>query len=201
MCKILISSNNRLFVVLSIITLITACSNDCVNSNDGKLSLEAKSWMSIYKQKPLFIFRNQANQQDTLAVEYKAETEFCGGEECGATCERELVVLRSRSDSMLATTIEAKDNSLIAIHNGLDTNAAYVGLGLTQKSLYVRSSMIKAQYIEDYSFNNESITVFKAFCTGSQECASLNMPLIVISKQYGLLEYSDKNGSTWTLIN
>ncbi|MFD2570426.1 hypothetical protein ACFSUS_07260 [Spirosoma soli] len=157
--------------------------------------------MNIYKQKPFFVFRNQANQQDTLTIEYKAETQYCGGEECGAACEREQVILTSRSNSMLATTIEAKDNNLIAVYNGLDTNRPYVGLGLAQKSIYAKSSIIKAQYSEEYPYNSGLITVFKASCTGSQDCTSLNMPHIVISRQYGLLEYTDKVGNTWILIN
>jgi hypothetical protein len=51
-----------------------------------------------------------------LSVMYDTDTEFCEGDECSSACRTERSVLRSKNDTTLVISIEAKFNNLIVLN-------------------------------------------------------------------------------------
>ena len=196
----------RLTVFLGLLIISQSCNNICSNPPDPKLTQEAKQWIEPYRTKPLFIYQTQQSNRDTLLVRYTAETEFCGGDECGSACEVQRATLTSKTDSTLRITIQAEFPNVVAINNysltGLpDSTLLSAGVYTSNKRVFRSTSVAQVSYLTSYMFGNEPLTVIQASCEKADACKQLKMSFVLVSKEKGLLGYTDQHNQRWTLIN
>ncbi|MFD2938393.1 hypothetical protein [Spirosoma flavum] len=169
------------------------------------MTQEVKQWIQPYQTKAQLIYQNQQNRRDTLLIRYSTATEYCGGDECGSQCEIQRAVLTSKRDSTLGITIEAKLNDLVAINyspfSQPDSNSLYAGIYLRNKFVDKRPATAQVSYLINYPLGGESLTVIEASCVSANECKRLKMSSVLLSKERGLVAYTDQLNQRWTIVN
>lgn len=195
----------QLFTCLGLLITNPGCTNLCRDPPDPKLTQEVKQWIQPYQAKSQLVYQNQQNRRDTLLIHYSTATEYCGGDECGSQCEIQRAVLTSKRDLTFGMTIEAKLNDLVAINyspfSQPDSTLLYAGIYLRNKFVDKRPTTAQVSYLINYPLGGESLTVIEARCTAVNECKRLKMSSILLSKERGLLAYTDQFNQRWTIIN
>ncbi|MCX2745314.1 hypothetical protein OO013_15660 [Mangrovivirga sp. M17] len=195
------------FVIILVVFFSSCCDTNqecCGDPPDPQLTPEAKSWLSIYQGKDYFVYENTSNQKDTLWVAFETDVESCGGDECVNGCEIERALLKTSEDSTLAFSIDARLNDLIAINESRfsGNDSTLIAASLYLQNDYVSSSpdFTNVELVTDYLFQNEKVTILKVTCKNDERCEGFRMQSMIVSKEIGLIEFTDTEGEKWIIV-
>lgn len=175
----------------------------CGKPPDPSLTPEAEAWMKPYQEKTVFVYQNEHTEQDTLVAILAESNEYYGGDECLRPYQTKRVRLTSRRDTSLHFTLGATFHDLIGNttpYERPDTTLIWAELRLFNRSLDTYEIGSQAEYISDYNFQAEAVTAVKIECRNASTCKAVRMPLMVIAKERGLIQFKDKQNKFWTLI-
>ena len=192
-------------ILIFVILLINGCcaftSEDCnCNPPDPELTQEAKDWITPYEVEFL-VYDDDNGILDTLQIERVQDTEGVGGDECGTYGDVEKAILRSNSNNKLITISATRINN-VGI-NDFEDGESYIAayLKIDEEELIVFNENTSGTVIGDYEWNGIETTVIEVNCDNSSACNNLKMKSFTISREIGLLKFTDSNGITWKLIN
>lgn len=196
----------KYLLLLNLIFLSGCCaftSKDCgCKPPKPELEEETLKWIAPYNNQAYFIFKDSIGNQDTLQIERKSDTEYCGGEECGADCQLEIGILSSRRNPGLKFTITAALMNVLRINSMEDTtHYMLVHTYLLNERIFPQNEGVSASLAPDYDWKNEKIKVLKVNCAGSPKCLDYEMREMIVSRDFGLIEYITKDGIRWKKAN
>lgn len=175
----------------------------CGKPPDPSLTAEAETWMKPYQEQTVFVYQNEHREQDTLVANFAELNEYYGGDECLRPYQTKRVTLTSRRDTSLRLSLGATLNDQIGVnttpYGRPDPTLISAELQLSSQQLYPASAGSQAEYISNYSFQAESVTAVKIECKDASTCKAVPMPLLVIAKERGLIQFKDKQNQIWTL--
>ena len=198
---------DRLVYLIVVLLSCSACCDSsqgcCGDPPNPELTPEAKSWLVPYQQKEFFVFENQAGNQDTLAIQFETDTEYCGGDECGSNCKIERAVLQSLTDTAVHLTIEARYNDKIVVNeprvSADDYTLLLAEVSLSRDIVSTSPTNAEAELISDYTFNGAATIALTIACV--EQCTDFRMPSMVISQEKGLIEFDDYLGNEWVQMD
>lgn len=199
------SKTLAILALFSVFFLSSCClftSQDCgCTPPEPDLSLEAKKWIAPYEAQAYFIFEDTTGQVDSFLVTRSSDTEFCGGEECGSSCQKEMATLQSESHSERHFSIIAKEHTHIIINNFSQLESLLFGELFTQENKVFSSSSSNAQFHTDFQWNGQPITALDIKCNTGSQCDSFEMQDLIISRDFGLIEFTTTDGRRWKKNN
>ncbi|MEO1654877.1 MAG: hypothetical protein AAFU64_15120 [Bacteroidota bacterium] len=191
-----------------LLVLLSGCcktplgSCDCEPPDPFLLS-ETKEWLRVYDQVDYFIFEDHLGNQDTLHIRRENGTKFCGGLECGNNdCEVETRFLQSSLDSNLVFSTSAQSVDEVKIN---DRSERFIKLSfifdLTSEIIILENPNTLINLEANLQWNNQSTFAFELICNDGENCNDYQMTRMLISREFGLLEFTSADGSKWRRIN
>jgi hypothetical protein len=192
--------------LISILLLLNGCcaftSEDCnCTPPSPELSQEAMDWITPYNEVEFLVYADDNGILDTLQIERVQDKEWVGGEECGTYGDVEKAILTSNNNHKLITVSATRiDNVGI---NDLDDDESYITgyLKINEDELIVFNEQSSGTVIDNYDWNGIETTVIEITCENSSECNNLKMKSFTISREIGLLKFTDSTDHNWTLVN
>lgn len=196
----------RLYALITVIFLNGCCPlnyPDCgCIPPDPELDEETLKWIKPYNNDDFFVFEDSIGNIDSLLVNRKSETEFYGGDECGCDCQVEIGVLKSTNNSNLTFTITATEIQVLKINNQEEMeNQIFVAADIGTNKVMRNNENATATLVDDYEWNNKKLKVFEIKCETGSNCFDYEMNEMIVSRDFGLIEYRTKDGMTWKKIN
>ncbi len=196
----------KVLLLLTIVFISACChftSQDCgCQPPDPALHEETLKWIAPYEGQNYFVFRDDSGNVDSLRIVRVSDTEFCGGDECGSDCRRERVTLTSVSHPDLKFVSTATTITTLRINEGAESDKFIVlELNVLDNGVYWWNENTSAVVLNDFDWNNQLIEVLDIRCENGTNCNDYAMKKIVISKDFGLLEYTTKDGVEWRKID
>lgn len=195
-----------LFSIMSIILLSACCHFTTLDCNckpsEHKLKNEVLEWIAPYNQLNFFIFQDSLGNTDSLRINRFAGTTECGGEECISTCHTEKRILQSVKYPDLTLNLTASFGNVLEINaNIIGKNMIYLWFNAIAESAYNHDENIATTLSDDYLWNNQKTRTLKINCKDKAKCYNYNMSEIILSKDFGLIEYVDVQGIRWKKID
>ena len=182
--------------------MVTSQDCGCEPPDPEFLMDEAKEWLMPYEDGQFRIFVDDNGNLDTFVVERVQDTDWIGGEECGADSEVERVTLKSISKYGVRYSIEARMSNYIATNYTENReDFIYMEMNVRNEKIYVFNENTTAVFLDDFDWNGELIPVLKVNCEGSSNCYNYTMRSYIISKEFGLLEFVDDGAKIWRSLD
>ena len=196
---------------LSTIILCILFSGCCIRNSDPcfctppepGIEAQALSWISPFNSSTAPIFEDKNGALDTLEIERIQDTEWTGGEECGTHGDREVAVLRSKSNNERLFSFSASQNVLVSFNIYEEPTSFIPGyLNTLGDEIIVFEENSDGELDENFEWQGESLRVIKIACESTDtSCDDYKMKSFIVSESLGLLEYVDMNGMKWSRIN
>lgn len=191
---------------ITFIFLSSCCvfiSQDCGCDAPGPELLKgARDWIVPFDTLEYLIFEDSLGHTDSLTIERIVDSEFVGGDECGTDMDVERAILQSTQNANLKLTIEGTMNNYVSI-NVSEDRAQFIYARLDSVNDFINTSGENVSGIIDnnYEWNGEMISVWSIICENASDCGNYEMSRMVISRDLGLLGYTDKAGTIWEKRN
>lgn len=192
-------------LLIFVIFLLNGCcaftSEDCnCDPPSPELSQEALNWITPYNEVEFLVYEDDSGILDTLKIERVQDKEWVGGEECGTYGDVEKAIFTSNNNKLI--TVSATRINNVGI-NDLDEGESYIigYLKINEEELILFDENSLGIVIDNYDWNGMETTVIEIKCENSLECSNLKMKNFTISKEFGLLKFTDSTGHNWKLIN
>ena len=196
----------KIFIPVIVVVLLSSCcvltSQDCNCEPPPPefLTEEVEEWLSPYNDGGVLFFQDSLGNLDSLITELEADTGFIGGDECGNDSEIERAVFQSATEPVILFTLIANSVNLITLNNAADDDF-YISLDYNtlDNSITTRNDFVTSSFDPAFEWRGEPTSVLIAECEFS--CRNLLMSRIVVSRELGLLTYTDIEGVEWIRIN
>jgi hypothetical protein len=184
-------------IYLSGCCLVTSADCGCVPPNP-ELDATTLKWIAPYDNRDFFVFQDSLGNTDSLQVSRSKGTEYCGGEECGSDCKFETRVLVSLNNPDIQFAVTAALNREVRINN-LESKSKfiYVGVDAPAERTFPESQSVTALITDDFEWKNQKTKVLKIKCENGPDCSNYAMKEMIVSMDFGLLEYLQKDGVRW----
>ena len=178
-----------LFLSTSLASCCLVSSVDCnCEPPAPDLTPELIDWMKPYQETTMVALTDPSGEIDTLSIAFVADTEFCGGDECGSECERRTAQL-SFGNPPATLFVMAYENNNLQIRSDSPLLDYHAGSG----SLWT-SAGYEGEYSDDFSFGSDTLEALQLFCT---ECGGQPVRGLTISRTLGPMEWIDADGILW----
>lgn len=194
----------ELFFLFALLLFSGCCaltSADCFcDPPSPELSQEALDWITPFNDVEFFVYEDDFGILDTLQTERVQAEEWVGGDECGSLGDVERAVLMSNNNRLISIEATRKDN---VGFNDPDENESYLTgyLKVNEDELIVFNEQASGAVIDNFDWNGMLTTVIEVICEDNLECNNLIMRSFTISREFGLIKFTDSNGKNWKLIN
>ena len=172
-----------------------------------KLVAEAKAQLAPYQKKKFFVYQHQSGLIDTLLVNFSSFSQICDKDACDKLCSSLRAEVSSKAYPQTHFSIDATDvQNLVRINpssnDWLDTTAifAFVDPIKNRIDAYAPVSS-QIAFLASYAFNNENLTAVKGECKTGLKCQYVRLPMFIVTKEKGLIEFIDNQNRHWILIN
>lgn len=193
---------------LGLLVLLSACCKtplggcDC-DPPDPFLLPMTRDWLASYDQLEYFIFEDDLGQCDTLRIQQETSTKFCGGIQCGnLNCEVEIRLLQSSLDSNLTFSTTAQSISEVKINDRSErfSKLSFIYDHLSE-FLILENPNILISLEASYLWNGQNTFAFELICNDGENCRDYQMTRILVSREFGLLEYTTNDGKQWRRVH
>lgn len=165
------------------------------------LSPLVRDWINPFDDVAFLVYADSSGNTDTLDIERTQGSEWTGGEECGTDGHVENAILTRRADNTQLITVKATRSNIVTINQEEDQEVyIWTNLNTPENELVAFGEHNSGTFSANYDWKGTSLTAFEVSCSGSPDCDKLIMPSLVLSKERGLLQYTDMQGTIWELM-
>jgi len=186
--------------MFSVLFLSSCCiftSQDCnCDSSDKDLSEAAQSWLAPYPEEELFIFEDTTGLLDTFVVTLSSEMVDCGGDECPAMCNVVTAKLASKTNNYSYSIVG--ENSFIRINVDTSLNASFS----PESNKVIGNDHTTILFHDQFQWKGQSIHALEVKCPDGSNCSSnQEIQNLIISKDFGPIQFSTASGQKWEKTN
>ncbi len=205
----------RIITLLIGTFLLAVATVSCCDSNlgccgpppDPFLIEDVYDWMEPYKNGTYRLYQNQDLENDTLSVDYEESTEFCGGDECSNDCEVIHVALRSsRYPGFNFLIVALLNDNVDFTYTSPDSIQArvfstYVNLPIDKFGPYIFEPELELVITPNFLIEEEEVYAVEVTCNQQlANCYNYYIKSLLISREYGILAFTDQNDVVWRLL-
>ena len=162
---------NKILILLVSCFLLKGCcvfsSQDCGCEPPFEEFLidESKEWLMSFENGEFQVFQDENGSFDSLEIVRVQDTGWIGGDECEADSEIERANLKSVNRFGMRFSIEAMErNHVVTNNNENREDYIQIKMNVETEEFYVFKDNTTAEILDNYDWNDESISVLKIDC-------------------------------------